>query len=514
MTVRRDESLPKLAWYAVIDRRSDTCDVEVGRFVEVDPAPAPRWVVSGIWSGDFVAGNFHTAEHMYGSGLRMDEDEVVVVTAHTSIERCIYVRDGHLWHVSNSLVVLLGRIGARLHPEVDHRRWSESSCLGMNNYLHQFTIAHPRLEVANQLMFEALHLDAKGEAAFRRHDVPHTFTSFSDYVSQLSSALRSLWNNATDPRRVRPMRAISTASKGYDSSTVVALVQPIVGAPMPTWTAARSNTRIPPLLQRYMKAELSDDDGTQIARVLGAQPRQLELDLSRLPAETEAWFWAASQTSPELLFHSLMREADAHDVPTIFFSGHMGDGIWSVDLSSAKLTGQLIRGSPSGVSLNEARQRFGVIDCSPAYLFCRSVASLHRVTISDEMGPYRVGNGYDRPICRRILEERGVPRDAFGWGKKAVAQDLESPQGKELRELFFDHTRWSPLTESIYRDVNLGIYLSSRLGTLVQQRGNRMKMMLNSGRGDGKHRLSRWVDLQKSTFLMATGWLADRYAKG
>ena len=38
-------------------------------------------------------------------------------------------------------------------------------------------------------------------------------------------------------------------------------------------------------------------------------------------------------------------------------------------------------------------------------------------------------------------------------------------------------------------------------------------MMLNPGRGDGKHRLARFADLQKSTFLMASGWLADRYAK-
>ena len=513
MTVRRDETLPKLGWYAVIDRKLDTCDVEVGRFVEVDPAPAPRWIVSGIWSGDFVAGNFHNAEHLYGSGVRIDDDEVVVATAHTSIERCVFIRDGHTWHVSNSLVVLLGRVGARLHPEVDHRRWSESSCLGVNNYLRQFTIAHPRFEVANQLMFEAMHLDAKGEVAFRTHDTPHTFTGFSDYVSQLSGALRTLWNNATDPRRARPMRAVSTASRGYDSPTVVALVQPIVGKPLLTWSSARSNTRIPQLVQKLMKAELSDDDGTEISRILGAEPRHLDLDESKVPADVEAWFWASSQTSPELVFHSLLREADEHDVPTIFFGGHMGDGIWGVDLSAVKLTGQLIRGSPSGVSLNEARARFGVIECSPAYLFSRSVAAIHRVTTSDEMAPWRLGNGYDRPICRRILEERGVPRDAFGWGKKAVAEDMESPAGDELRALFFEQSHWSKLTEALYRDVNLGLYLSNRVRTLIEQRGNRTKMMLKGGGSNAKKSLARWFDLQKSTFLMATSMLADRYAK-
>ena len=514
MTVRRDESLPKLAWYAVIDRQADTCDVEVGRFVEVDPAPSPRWVVSGMWNGDFVAGNFHTAEHLFGSGLRLDEDEVVVATAHTTIERVVYARDGHQLHVSNSLVVLLGRTGARLSPEADHRRWSESSCLGIHNYMRQFSVVHPRLEVMNQLIWEAMHLDSKGEISFRTHDLPHTFTGFGDYVGQLTSALKALWSNATDPRRVRPMRAVSSASRGYDSSTVVALVQPIVGTPMLTWSAERSNTRIPGFVQKLMKAELSDDDGSEIARHLGADPRHLELDESRVPADVEAWFWASSQTSPELLFHSLLREADGHDVPTVFFAGHMGDGVWGVELPTVKLTGQLIRGSPSGVSMNEARARFGVIECSPAYLFSRSVASLHRVTMSEELAPWRLNNGYDRPICRRILEERGVPRAEFGWGKKAVAEDMESPQGTELRQLFFERTKWSRPGEALYRNVNLAMYLSTRALTLLEQRGSRVKMMLNSGRSDGKHRLSRWVDLQKSTFLMATDWLASRYARG
>lgn len=514
MTVRRDESLPKLAWYAVIDRQADTCDVEVGRFVEVDPAPAPRWVVSGFWNGDFVAGNFHTAEHFFGTGLRLDEDEVVIATAHTTVDRVVYAREGNQIHVSNSLVVLLGRTGARLNPAADHRRWSESSCLGVHNYIRQFSVVHPRLEVMNQLVFEAMHLDTKGEPSFRSHDLPHTFTGFSDYVNQMTSALRALWSNATDPRRVRPMRAVSSASRGYDSSTVVALVQPIVGQPLLTWSSERSNTRVPGFLQKLMKADLSDDDGSEIARHLGADPRHLDLDESHVPAEMEAWFWASSQSSPELLFHSLFREADTHDVPTVWFAGHGGDGAWGVDLPTVKLATELIRGSPSGVSMTEARAQFGVIECSPAFIFSRSVASLHRVTMSEELAPWRLNNGYDRPIPRRILEERGVPRSEFGWGKKAVAEDMESPRGAELREMFFKRTHWSKLLEALYRNVNLAVYLTSRALTLIEQRGSRAKMLLNGGRGDGKHRFERWVDLQKSTFLMTTDWLASRYARG
>jgi len=512
MVVRRDESLPRLAWYAVIDRRTDTCEVEVGRFVEVDPSPEPRWVVAGFWDGDFAAGHFHTAEHVFGSGLRLDGDEVVIVPAHTTVDRCLYVRDGHHWHLSNSLVVLLGRLNARLDPEVDHRRWSESNCNGVNNYVRQFHVVHPRFQVMHQLLFEALHLDARGEAAFRCHDVPRTFTGFHDYVSQHGLAMKALWKNATDPRRTRPMRAVASVSRGYDSPTVLALVQPIVRTPMLVWASPTSNTRMPAVVQKLMHADLSDDDGSEIAAMLGAQPRHLDLDERHLSAELEAWCWASAQSSPELLFHAALSEADTHDEPTIFFAGHMGDGVWETGLSEMSLSGQLTRGSPSGVCLDEARTRYGVIDCSPAFLFARSVAAIHRVTMSDELAPWRLGNGYDRPICRRILEDRGVPRAAFGWGKKAVAEDLESPQGEALRALFFEQSGWSKLTESIYRDLNFSLYLGNRARSFLKYRGDRAKMIW-SGRPDGKRRLARWMDLQRQTFLMTTGWLADRYAR-
>ena len=512
VTIRRDESLPKLAWYAVVDRRAATCEIECGRFVEVDPSPRPKWVAAGMWDGDFAAGDFHTSEHVFGSGLRVDGEDVVVVPAHSTVDRCVYARDGHVWHVSNSLVVLLGRLGARLDEERDHRPWGESMCFGVHNYLRQFNVVHPRFSVMSQLIFEALHIGPGGEASYRFHDQPHEFRDFADYRAQFSGALARLWKNATDPRRARPMRAVGSASRGYDSATVLAIVQPLVGAPMISWTAQKSNTRVPGVVQKLMHANLSDDDGSQTAARLGASPRYLELDYSKLPAELEAWCWATAQISPELAFHALLTEADSHDVPTIFFAGHAGDGVWERGLSQLMQSGQVIRGAQSGYALIEARARYGVVECSAPYLFSRSARAIHRVSASAEMAPWQLETGYDRPIPRRILEEAGIAREAFGWGKKAVAADQESPQGQALRQVFFEHSRWSPLTESVYRGVNLGLYFGGRSGLFLKHRGNRAKIVW-SGRPDAKRLLSRWADLQRQTFLMTTGWLADRYAR-
>ena len=54
--------------------------------------------------------------------------------------------------------------------------------------------------------------------------------------------------------------------------------------------------------------------------------------------------------------------------------------------------------------------------------------------------------------------------------------------------------------------------LGKRLASFIQLRGDRAKMMHAPSRGDGKRRLARWVDLQRRTFVLATDWLAERYA--
>lgn len=97
----------------------------------------------------------------------------------------------------------------------------------------------------SQLILEAMHIGVDGNAVYRFHDKPHAFQGFADYVGQFSGALTRLWKNATDPARTRPMRAVGSASRGYDSGTVLAVTQPIVGGQMINRTAPRSNTRVP-----------------------------------------------------------------------------------------------------------------------------------------------------------------------------------------------------------------------------------------------------------------------------
>jgi hypothetical protein len=72
--------------------------------------------------------------------------------------------------------------------------------------------------------------------------------------------------------------------------------------------------------------------------------------------------------------------------------------------------------------LTEFRMRVGFLNASVPFFGCTRHPEIHAISTSVEMSPWSVGGSYDRPIPRRIAEEAGVPRDAFGVSKEAVAR--------------------------------------------------------------------------------------------
>lgn len=503
---------PRLGWLAELDLGRRRCRAWHGPFVVVDPSPAPRWLFAGVWDGALEAGAFHRAETVFGSGVRLDGDAVHFVPPTTTTSRLFHLQEEDRTWVSNSLVLLLGRLGARLDPRADHRRWAEGSCLGLFEYPRDVPVVHPEHESVKQLLYSSLVV-REHEVSFVQRDRRHAFTGYADYLGQLRAVLRSLHANASSPLRRRPVRLVSTASRGYDSPAVTALATEL-GAPVTCYSAPRSNTRIPRVAARLIDEDIFDDDGSDIARALGAEARPLPGSYEGLSEEMEAWLFASGVVSPELVFWPLFRDAEGSDALTVWFTGQNGDAAWSTHPRPRGLHGDLYRGSPSGYALDEARVRYGVVECAPPYVFARDIAALHRLSLAEELAPWRLGNDYDRPIPRRLLEERGIAREAFGFGKKAVAQDVDSPQGAALRAAFFADTQWTPLRERAYRATNLGLYLVGRAGAAVQARGHRAKM-LKTGGELGKAALAAVlprVDLRQRTFLFCVERLAGRFA--
>jgi hypothetical protein len=81
-------------------------------------------------------------------------------------------------------------------------------------------------------------------------------------------------------------------------------------------------------------------------------------------------------------------------------------------------------------------------------------ADICRISQSSEMSQWDIGGNYSRPICRRVLEERGVARELFGREKTGasvrfvIGEDLWSSRGQMafvrwiLTSRLIGHRRW------------------------------------------------------------------------
>ena len=92
-------------------------------------------------------------------------------------------------------------------------------------------------------------------------------------------------------------------------------------------------------------------------------------------------------------------------------------------------------GGWSGASLYESRLRIGFIHAPVPYVAATSLSSIVRIANSDEMLPWQINKEYDRPIPRRILEQRNVPRGSFGVTNRAAGVDIQGDESNVLSKM-------------------------------------------------------------------------------
>src|SRR5207302_10268530 len=80
-----------------------------------------------------------------------------------------------------------------------------------------------------------------------------------------------------------------------------------------------------------------------------------------------------------------------------------------------------MRGHHSRLSLSEYRLCAGFIHLPVPFLGVRQIGDVSALSRSAAMAPWDVPGAYSRPICRRIVETAGVPRDAFGVRKQTAS---------------------------------------------------------------------------------------------
>jgi hypothetical protein len=384
---------PSLAWLARCEKGHPTVTVFHGPRVET----SPEWFHEAVWAGDYARADFDQTDVVAGSGGRMRGDRLVFVSSGATVDRLqsVEVR-GSTW-VSNSLATLLAGTGGTIDATSSRYFWIFRTIVGGLKKAAK----HPLpTSIGNVTLtyFNNLSWDGHSLAVVPKPGASHDFSSFDRYATFMEQSMSAVAANAAARERTYPYELLSTASSGYDSSTVTVL-------------ARKAGAKRVLCIDQTGRG--IQDSGEPIARCLGMEP---------VVVPREAWTQAEL---PETSFIA----ADAHGGDVFFkgaehvlrgkvlLTGYHGDKMWAK--SAPHVDDNIYRGDQSGLSLTEYRLTIGAIHCPASFWGVRQIADLHRISNSPEMAPWDVPGDYSRPICRRIIESAGVPRELFGQKKWA-----------------------------------------------------------------------------------------------
>lgn len=429
-----NERLPRLAWLARVERGARLVRVVHGAAVE----KRQQWLVEGVWDGPFGQGDFHRCENFFGSGIRLEGDEVHFVPSTASIDRLLYVEYQGQALVSNSLVLMLAATGASLSDEHDYWRECLSIIKGVDRYDRRFAVRHPQLEHIQQVFYENIVISE----APTRYDLRiqrHQIDSFEQYIVSLQEILAGIQRNYQDPARRYPFLAYTTLSAGYDSAAVSVLVRGL--GITEAFTGHPVRQPLEPLLPKGWK-----EDAREIGQILGLTVHQLD-DRRKSISQDELFYLCTNYPKhhsghwSELSFHSMAQHIARSGKLGVVFTGNHGDTVWDVNTPERHLAEHIRRGCLTGLNQTEIRLHAGYVTVPVPFIWAHEILKIRQVTLSPAMAPWRLGTDYDRPIPRRLLEQAGVPRHLFGFEKKFICARAMWPVNPGLRRRFLRHLR-------------------------------------------------------------------------
>lgn len=412
---RCEPSWPPLAWLAVCRDGDHRIVVRHGADVET----RPESFCEAVWDGDFSAGGFDQTENVFGSGARLREDKLVFVSSFGTCDRLQYLKLGETWYVSNSLVCLSAALNLQFDPWYPwHYEDIASICAGIDSY--KSGIRSSRGDV--QLVYHRnLVWDGRCLREVVKSESSLNFGNYRAYRSFLETVLMRLADNGRARKRRVKYAPISTCSSGYDSLAVTALSR-VMGN--------REVICVPH--DRIAR----DDSGAELVRCLDMEPLIVARDAWRQESFAEAPFVAADACGRDVWIAG----AQEHLRRRLLLTGQRGGPPWHWPPTGHGA--DFRRTDPGGLSLTEYRLELGLLHCPVPMIGTRATGQIHAISASDEMGPWRLKNDYDRPIARRIIEEAGIARGSFATRKTATAVHL-------FRRVDFD--RFMPGTPS-FRD--------------------------------------------------------------
>ena len=406
---------PPLAWLAECSEEQDDIHIKHGSSVEIHD----DWFCEAVWDGLYSEGGFDETDIVFGSGGKVRSDRTVFVSSGSTVDRLQYFRRGEKTFVSNSLACL--RSTGSGWPDADFRHYYESFFAtitkGLDQYENTVPGDGPTLVYFNNLSWDGQSVSLC-DKPFPRRD----FGSFGSYVEFLKDSIRALAVNACDPSRRICYGLVGTASSGYDSPTVAAL---------------SINAGLKEVISFATDRNERDDDGKAIAEQLGLDVTVLHRQDWRSVKMAEIYFLAADSGGWDVFL------AGAKDKirRRILLTGYHGDKIWEKD-PRVPLTPNIVRGDASGLSFTEYRLLTETIHVPAPFMGVRDIEHIVKISQGDEMSPWDIGGDYNRPICRRILEQAGVPRQSFGMHKKAASNIFSEGDVALSRSAQIDFNRW------------------------------------------------------------------------
>ena len=424
-----NEAFQKLGWLAVVNKAEKQINVVHGPSVECHT----DWMVEGVWDDDFKKGAFHISENFFGSGIRVEDNNIYFVASSSRADRIFYCEDNEQYVFSNSLILILSYTGAQLDDNYDYIEESTSICRGLNEYKKEYRILHHEIKCFYQIFYENIKLNEKG-ISFQNRYKRINIDSYNQYYDIIMEVLQKLRANYESNARKYILSAYSTLSQGYDSTAVSCLVKNIGVKNVFIANRIPHALHLPTLMKEKAGA-------LKIAKLLGY--KTLCINSSRKSiSEDELYFLATNypkyntRSWSEVSLHGMAKYIESHNLSAVVFTGHHGDSVWDINLSDEFLNDE--RKTPSMMGFcQEMRIKAGFINIPVPIIEATNIKDIISISRSREMIPWRLDNDYDRPIPRRISEEAGVPRSMFGQKKRFIANLYLWPINPVLRRKFF-----------------------------------------------------------------------------
>lgn len=466
-TFRQNRSLPQLAWLATVERHDLALTAMFGSRVE----QGPDFLVAGVWNGHFGEGAFEATDCFFGTGLVIRDGAVTFVSSAAMTDAIYYTESEDRLTAANSLPLLLAATRDRLDPGFAfYDRISQSLQSGIDDYERAIPTERGRVL---RLFCRNLRVTAWGvEECDKRR--PPAFPDFRSYLCFITESYAGIYRNIRDPGRRHRLDVVSTQSRGYDSTAVNAIAAPHGIDTVFTIAEAKEAGgfvgTVPP--------SDAGDDGSEICAVLGLRPTHLDRRLFARSFEEEYLFYATTTRAEATKLLGIKPHLRR---TSVMLTGVRGDVVWATDqyylarpevlaprpdgkdgppksvaAVSPEMLGDDLRGPDTWLhGLSEIGLQWGLIQVAPSYIGDRNRRDIFRVTMSDEMAPWRLGGEYDRPIARRIAEEiGGIARDSFGRQKQAAAVEFPLPPvpiGTSLRREYFAFLREHRIVSRFWR---------------------------------------------------------------